>query len=71
MNIHHAAIRPETSWTHGPKKDPHDVHLGTYHWCCSCRAWVVTQPEPNEAAVAKLAPKIAHYLKHGHDKAAR
>lgn len=71
MSITHECIRPETTWTHGRKIGPDENVLQPVQWCCSCRAWVFTQPEPSEAAAAKLAPKIAHYLKHGHDKEAR
>jgi hypothetical protein len=31
-----------------------------------CRDWVETQARPDDEFVAKLAPKIAHFLKHGH-----
>jgi hypothetical protein len=63
VNITHKAIRAENDTTHGPKTL---IKTGDGQWCPICHSW--TQPPIDQAFVAQLAPKIAHFLKHGHEK---
>jgi hypothetical protein len=68
MNITHHCIFPlekgDSAWIHGPVVPM--THPDSY-WCVACKRYVVPRL-PDDAFVAQLATKIAHFLKHGHEK---